>query len=307
MPLLIKKAHDPITVKSIRTLLFGQPGVRKTSYAFTAPRPLLIDCDGGIRRVAPQYREDYIEVSCWEDISQVLNEDIRAYDSLIFDTVSKMLDYAAEYVIRQDGRMKRRDGNLTQQGYGALNVLFKQFVGRVSVMGKNLVFVAHDKENRNGDEVTIRPDIVGSNLGVVIKDMDLVGYMEMYNNISTVAFSPTDRHYGKNTCGLPDRIETGKMPLATIFTTYYAAINQETEDVKRHREQMADVQLLLDSVQTCSGLNDAMETIKKREFLLNGRTVAAQLVSTKAAELACEFDKESKQYVESATPLASAA
>jgi len=296
MPLLIKKAHDPISIKSVKTLLFGQPGVRKTSYAFTAPRALLIDCDGGIRRVSPQYRGDYIEVHNWEDIAQLLDEDLSDYDTLIFDTVSKMLDFLTDFVIRQDSRYKQRDGSLTQKGYGALGIRFKEFKGRIELLNKNIVYVAHDKENRVGEEVTIRPDIVGQNLGTIIKDCDLVGYMEMYNNLATVAFSPTDRHYGKNTCGLPDRVATSKLPLSAIFEQYQQSVNQENEELRLHRQQMAEVQTMLDKVMTSDELNQKMEQIKGMNFVLNGKTVAAQMVNTKAAELAFEFDKVKKLY-----------
>ena len=46
-------------------------------------------------------------------------------------------------------------------------------------MGKSVIFVAHEREEKNGEEKQIRPEIGGSSAGDLIKELDLVGYMEL--------------------------------------------------------------------------------------------------------------------------------
>lgn len=303
MGLLIKKATDHITVSSIKVLLYGQPGVRKTSYSFSAPSALLVDCDNGIRRVAPEFRGDYVTPSNWQDMLAILDDpSIRDYKTLVFDTVSKMMDMCGAYVMQKDIKNKAKDGSLSLKGFGALGTEFKSFVGRASLLGINLVFVAHDKEAKVGDETIIRPDVTGSSLGVLIKDMDLVGYVQMFNNQSVVCFSPTDRFYGKNTAGLPDQIRTGEMKLADIFTLYETKVNEGSEDLKILNSQMAQVETILSNVTTCEELNDAKENISAIEFVLTGKQQAIQMVKQKAEELTCELDKVSKKYYTVTTP-----
>ena len=45
-------------------------------------------------------------------------------------------------------------------------------------MGKHLVFLKHEKEEKEGDNKIIRPEIEGSFGSDLIKELDLVGYME---------------------------------------------------------------------------------------------------------------------------------
>lgn len=50
-------------------------------------------------------------------------------------------------------------------------------------MGKSVIFVAHEREEKVGDEKQIRPEIGGSSAGDLIKELDLVGYMEAIGKI----------------------------------------------------------------------------------------------------------------------------
>lgn len=293
----IKKATDPIAVNSVKVLLYGQPGVRKTSYSFTAPAPLLIDCDGGIRRVLPQHRSDYVEVTAWEDILKTLeDEQIQDYKTIIIDTVGKALDYCADYLIRRDAKLSRKDGSLTLQGYGALKNEFSRLLSKMSLLNKHIVLVAHDKEAKSGDDTIIRPDIVGATLGNVVRDMDLVGYMQSFNNRCTISFSPSDAYYGKNTCGFPDKVDLEKLPLEKAFGDYETKVNELTGQLLVYKEQIEKVETYLSHVTTCDELNEAKQIILEIEFVLDAKMQAAQMVADKATELNCVLNKKTKTY-----------
>lgn len=61
MPLKITRASDPITVNRINMVIYGPPGIGKTSLAFTADSPLLLDFDAGSYRAAN--RKDVVRVA----------------------------------------------------------------------------------------------------------------------------------------------------------------------------------------------------------------------------------------------------
>lgn len=296
MALNVKKPNDHIKINSVKILIYGQPGTRKTSYAFSAPKALLIDFDGGIRRVRPEHRGEYTEVSKWEDVANITREDVSAYDSIIIDTVGKALDFLTEYLIRKDAKLGRKDGNLTLQGYGALKMEWSAFLKKVSLWGKHLVMVAHDKEAKNGDDTVIRPDITGASLGIVVRDSDLVGYVQSFNNQSTVSFTPTDAYYGKNTCGFPDRAILTDLPLTKAFDEYEAKVNEGNEDLAIYNEQMEWIETALNSVKDCEELNRLVDVCKEKSWVLDGKLQSSMRIKEKAETLECVINKTTKQY-----------
>jgi hypothetical protein len=71
-------------------------------------------------------------------------------------------------------------------------------------MGINVVCVAHNTTEKEGDNIRFIPKITGGSADVLKSVCDLVGYMEINNQgFRSVVFSPTGRHYGKNSANLP--------------------------------------------------------------------------------------------------------
>lgn len=203
MPYNLIMDDEPIQIDSIVTVIFGEPGMAKTSLAYTAKQPLLLDFDRGSHRAVG--RKATVKMEKWEDAISVM-DDIEAGklpfkpETLIIDTAGTMLDdFMASYVGRQDFKNKKKGGELSLQGYGALKSTANQFFSRAKALNIDLIFVCHTEQFRDGDEVKHRPKMTGGSYDVLISKADLVGYMESKNNKRTLNFNPTDRHVGKNT------------------------------------------------------------------------------------------------------------
>src|SRR5690242_2633620 len=115
----IKKPFELKLQPLVKVLIYGQPGIGKSTIALSAPYPLLLDFDNGVHRVNNLHQTDTVPIEKWEDVLDVLEEDLSPYKTLIIDTAGKMLDYVSDYMIRQNPKYKRGDGQLTQQGFGA--------------------------------------------------------------------------------------------------------------------------------------------------------------------------------------------
>ena len=133
--------------------------------------------------------------------------EIAEYKTIVIDTAGKMLSFMDKYIMKNNPKMKKADGTLSLQGYGVRKNMFINFVNQVTLMGKSVIFVAHEREEKNGEDKQIRPEIGGSSAGDLIKELDLVGYMEAIGKDRTISFDPCEKFYGKNTCNLPARIK----------------------------------------------------------------------------------------------------
>ena len=128
----IKQPSEITTMnKKVRLLIAGYPGISKTTTALSAPKPLLIDVDKGIDRVAAQYRQPFIQPDSYEELLDDLTaENLREYETLVFDTGGQLLKLMAEWAKRQNTANVQRDGSLSLKGYGVVGREFENLMNR---------------------------------------------------------------------------------------------------------------------------------------------------------------------------------
>ena len=98
----IKKKSEITLPQKVVGCIVGTPGIGKTTLALSAPKPLLLDCDNGIHRVQAEYRTDCVQVESYEDILDVLQEDLSDYETIVIDTLGKLIEFMLDYFINKD-------------------------------------------------------------------------------------------------------------------------------------------------------------------------------------------------------------
>jgi hypothetical protein len=298
----IRKPNELVVTTTVKTLIYGQAGIGKTTLSLSAPKPLLIDCDGGVHRLNPLHQTDTLQVESWNDILDVMKEDLSSYQTLVIDTAGKMLDYLTMYLIKNDSKLGRKDGALTLQGYGARKVAFVNFLKQVSVIGKHIVFVAHDREEKDGDYRFIRPEIGGSSAGDLIKELDLVGYMEASGKERTISFDPCEKFYGKNTCQLESLLKVsdvsngGNTFLTDIIARYHASLEKRKELAEEYKSLIELIEANVQEASDEDTLNDFVDWAKGIQHIWDSKLVASTKVSAKAKEIGSLFNKETLKY-----------
>lgn len=299
---LIRKPAQLTVQPTIKVLIYGQPGLGKTTLALSTPQPLLLDFDGGVHRVSPQHQTDTLQVTNWDEVLSVLKEDLTSYKTLVIDTAGKMLDFMSAYLIKNDPKLAKRDGALQLQGYGARKVMFSNFLAQVNMLGKHLVFVAHDKEEKDGDTKFIRPEIGGSSGGDLIKEIDLVGYMEAIGKKRTISFDPCEKFYGKNTCHLETVINLPDVNTApnTLMTSIFERYTKSLEDRKKVADEYNSLMTVIkDGIEAASdveSLNELIPWAQSLEAIWDSKLQASLLVAEQAKKLNAKYNREAKKY-----------
>ena len=204
---LIKKPSELPVKTTIMGGIYGQPSLGKSTLALSMPRPLLLDTDGGLHRVQAEYRTDSVPVTCYDDVLNVLKEDLSDYDTIVIDTLGKLVDFMCDKAAKENPKMLQGDGTFSQKGWGVVKNYFKALVKELERLDKNLIFVAHEKETQQGDEKYIRPDVSGSSGKDIIKELDFLGYMEVVGKKRSITFMPSSKVYAKNSLQLDNYVE----------------------------------------------------------------------------------------------------
>lgn len=307
---LIRKPSELEAKQTITMLVYGQPGVGKTTLAVSAPDAVLFDYDGGVQRINGAHQTLTVQIRSWEDTSEALDEIVASYPdvkTIVIDTVGKMLDFMSDYIVRNNSRMKKSDGTLSLQGYGLRKSMFIDFIKKTAVLGKNIIFVAHEKEEKRGDDTVKRPDIGGSSANDLVKELDLVGYMQMLGKDRTIAFNPTEAYYAKNTCNLP---AVTKIPLVVdetgmavgdnnfvrrVLATYKKTQAATQEETRKYDKLVDNIRTAVAGAQNAEGLNAILESIEKTQ-VYNSKMVGEKMVAQKAKALGLNFNAVDGRY-----------
>lgn len=265
MALKIVKAAEPLNVESIVTVIYGDPGVGKTSLAFSAKNPILFDFDGGAHRAGGFRRGDTVRVGKWDEVANLTAQDLEGYDTIIVDTAGRMLEVVTEHICATDRKMGRPDGTLQLQGFGRLASIYKNWIGRLRLMGKDVILLAHAKEDKKGEQLIVRPDMVGSSKGELYKSADMMGYMTIDESTpgkpqKLLSFTPSPGWHAKDSGGmgdfiLPDLLTQSDL-MANMLIKSKQHMNSLTEDQQRLQKELDDYRGDCMAAETAQDLND---------------------------------------------------
>lgn len=301
---MIKKPSELVnSAIRIRMIVAGFPGMGKTTFGLSAPQPLHIDVDLGATRINPMHRCDTIQPENYQELLDDLKpENLTDYETLVFDTGGALFDLMKPYLIEQNVKNGKKDGNLSQQGYGAAGKEFRRLMDFAYYqLKKHIVVIFHAKEEKDGENTKLRIIIEGQTKNVIWQPMDLGGFMEMQGDTRTIGFSNCERYFAKGTHGIkgivriPELTQNKKNDFLTkIFAEVQKNIQEET---KIFEKQKAEYEALMESFDfENTELNELMAQIKRAKHVLTSEKELKERFKQKVKEKGYIFNKESGKY-----------
>lgn len=292
MGLRIIRAADPIKVERLNLCIYGQPGAGKSSLAFTAESPLLLDFDHGAHRAAN--RKDTVRVAAWGDVADLTASDLAPYATVVVDTAGRALDILTADIIKRNPKAGR-GGALTLQGYGALKAEFVAWLKLINGFGKDVILIAHMDEQRNGDDIIERLDVQGGSKGEIYKAADAMGRVAVKGGARTLNFNPTEAAFGKN----PGQLDTLEIPhpdrnpafLADVVQAIKDRLNAMTAEQSKAQEVLSKWRATIDGLKDAEAFNGKLVDVKTQP-----KAVQA-LFAEAATKASLVFDKAAGKYV----------
>lgn len=293
---LIRKPNELTVQSKIKALIYGQAGMGKTTLALSAPRPLLLDFDGGINRVNYAHQKDTVQVGTFQEALDVLKEDLSDYDTIVVDTIGKMMDFIITKVCGSS--------NPRIQDWGRINQEFSGFVRIASSLNKHLLFVAHRDVRKEGEDNVFVPAIREKTYSAIVTELDLLGYMDMNKSVRQITFNPTSKNDGKNTCNLPALIaipitvnESGagianNFIESVVIGTFNKNMAVRKEMVYKYEAVMSAIKTDISLIDSVEFANCFVRDINNYEHVGSSLQQAKTLVHAKATELGYTYIKD---------------
>lgn len=217
---------------SFRIVIYGTPGIGKSTLASYAPRPLFMDLEGGLNQIDCHRT---LRCTSWMDCieSMQIVAETDTYDTLVIDTISAMDSVLTRKINDENPKQPK---NLAQwgwqTGFEVLAASWSLFLKHLDVLqekhGKNVILVGHstiqkmeDPTSDPYDRYTI--DTHKKNIPVIVNNADAVLFarhdliVKEKENSKRLRAIPTGERFlhclespayvAKNRFGLPEKVK----------------------------------------------------------------------------------------------------
>lgn len=309
---MIKQPEEmTFTDKNFSMILYGPPGLGKTTLALSAPDPILIDYDNGVSRVKAYHRCPTIMPSTYEEVlKDIKSEDVKNCKTLIIDTGGSFVTYLQDWAMRTNPTINcQKNGALSLKGFGAVKQEFQRFTNHCrDVLRKNVIYVFHSIEEKDKDGNPIQRLLCeGAARNIVWQPCDFGGFMQMIGNQRTISFTPSQEYFAKGCFGISGTEDVPTLGpndkndfLTKLFADARGAIEADNAAFAPLREKydqvMNVVREIINNVTNADEATKAAKDIPGMEHALTSKKEASALLKAKADELGFKWNASSKEY-----------
>lgn len=297
--------------KKFSMIIYGSPGVGKTTLALSAPRPILLDFDRGISRVSAAHRKDTSVCNSYEEVMQdIQSPEMANYETVVIDTGGSFITFLQDWAMRTDPKVNRqKNGAISLKGYGAVKNEFSRFTNHIKdALHKNVIYVFHSVEGSDKDGNPVqRLMCEGATKNTVWTPCDFGGYVQMIGNERNICFTPEQEFFAKGCHGISGHLViptlTDGTPndfLTKLFDRAKATIAQENEAFAPVRAQyetiMEEAKAILVAITTAEEATEAVAEISSMEHVLTSKKECSAMLKARATELGLKWNAAEKRY-----------
>lgn len=154
------------TSEWLSMVVYGRSGTGKTTFAGTAPKPLLIldVSDRGTISVKGQPETYVLSIEKWEDFEEAywyLKSGKHSFKSVAIDTMTQLQDLAIRQIVGDE----KEDLIISRRAWGAVSALMKTWILNFRDLPLTKIFICQDRLITSDEESEADPEMIVPEVG----------------------------------------------------------------------------------------------------------------------------------------------
>lgn len=305
---IIQPEEMDFSNKNITMIIYGLPGVGKTTLALSAPDVLLIDCDKGMSRVNPEHRKASSICTTYEEVLADVREAKGKFKTVVIDTCGALIEMLKDWAMRTEPvTATKKSGGISMQGFGIVKSEFLRFSRELSD-SFNVIYIFHAQKDKTNDDVFYELVCEGSTRTTVWQPSDLGAFCQIVNEERYLCFTPTMNYSAKSAYGIRGLIKVPELKegepnvfLTTLFKKVRENMKNEHTAIKPVNEEYEKViregSALIDTIVDAKTANDVRNALKDLPNVSTSGKELQTKFKAKITEVGVVWDKVTQTYV----------
>lgn len=169
------KAEDNLVI-----IVYGKGGVGKTTFAASAPNPLILDFENGTKYLGERgFDVDVVRMKGWltaKDKTDLVSM-LEGYETIIIDPLGEAMEKLIDSPEIKGAKFRASDGGLTMAGWGEVKKQMRSFIKFLRDTGKNVIIVSHVSEIQTEQGLEHRIQVATKLSDEIPNMVDVIAYM----------------------------------------------------------------------------------------------------------------------------------
>ena len=194
-------------------IVYGKGGAGKTTFAASAPRPLILDFENGTKYLGERgISVDVVRMKEWftqQDLNE-LAAMLNTHDTVVIDPLGEAMEKLINCKDIRGKQYRQSDGSLTMSGWGEVKKQMRGFIKWLRDSGKHVIIVSHVSEIQTEQGLEKRIQVATKLSDEIPNMVDVISYLSIQKqdeNFARVLYTPAQG-------GLFDsKDRTGRVPM----------------------------------------------------------------------------------------------
>ena len=213
----LENTSEIIPEENLVMIVYGKGGTGKTTFAASAPKPLILDFENGSKYLGSRgISADVVRMDSWlttDDKRDLMNL-LKDHDTIIIDPLGEAMDKLIDSPDIKGLKYRTGDGSPTMAGWGEIKKQMRNFIKFLRDTKKNVIIVSHVAEIQTEQGLEHRIQVATKLSDEIPNMVDVISYLGVRKDgeeFKRILYTPAQGN------GFDTKDRTSKIPTSVVI------------------------------------------------------------------------------------------